>query len=355
MSGKPSPARRRRPAAAPKPMKRLVLISLALVAAAVIGWAPWTYSGPGPSAPEGEVTAVVLKRGAGVREIARSLSEAGVIRSEALFVLAARFTGAATELKAGEYEFPSRASMASILSDIREGKVVVHQVTVPEGMPSIMVVEMLAAQPDLTGPVETPPEGSILPETYQFERGETRAAVLQRMMDAQEKVLAELWPKRQPGLPISTPQQAVTLASVVEKETGVAAERPRVAAVFVNRLRLGMRLQSDPTIIYGVTRGKPLGRGIRMSELNRVTDWNTYQMAGLPKTPIANPGRASLEAVLNPPKTNELYFVADGTGGHVFATNLTDHNANVARWRDIERNAGQAAAAPARAPATVEQ
>lgn len=355
MSRSASPARKRRPAAAPKPMKRLVLIALAMLAAAVIGWAPWSYSGPGPAAREGETTTVLLKRGAGVREIAGDLAEAGVIRSEALFVLAARFTGAATELKAGEYEFRSRASLASILGDIRDGKVVVHQVTVPEGMPSVMVMELLAAQTDLTGPVETPAEGSVLPETYQFERGEPRAAVLKRMTDAQSRLLAELWAKRQPGLPISTPEQAVTLASIVEKETGVAAERPRVAAVFINRLRLGMRLQSDPTIIYGLTRGKPLGRGIRMSELNRVTDWNTYQMNGLPKTPIANPGRASLEAVLNPPKTNELYFVADGTGGHVFATNLIDHNANVARWRNIERNAGQSAAAPARPPSTVER
>jgi UPF0755 protein len=298
---------------------------------------------------------VVLKRGAGVRAIATALEDAGVIRSEGLFVLAARLTGAGRELKAGEYEFASRASLASVLSDIREGKVVVHQVTIPEGMPSILVMEALAAQPDLTGPVQTPAEGSVLPETYQFERGEARSAVLKRMTDAQAKLLAQLWAARQPGLPIRTPEEAVILASVVEKETGVAAERPRVAAVFVNRLRQGMRLQSDPTIIYGVTRGKPLGRGIRVSELNRVTDWNTYQMNGLPKTPIANPGRASLEAVLNPPKTNELYFVADGTGGHVFASNLIDHNANVARWRNIERNAGQAAAVPARPRATVER
>src|SRR5690606_18966200 len=196
-----------------------------------------------------------------------------------------------------------------------------------------------------------PPEGSVLPETYQIERGDDRAAVLKRMMDAQEALLAQLWAKRHPGLPFDTPEEAVTLASIVEKETGVAAERPRVAAVFVNRLRRGMRLESDPTIIYGLTRGRPLGRGIRASELAAATPYNTYLIDGLPPTPIANPGRASLAAVLDPPKTDELFFVADGTGGHVFAKTYEEHLRNVAKWRALEKAKAAEAAASAEAKA----
>src|SRR5690606_38506331 len=204
--------------------------------------------------------------GAGVREIASSLESAGVIGSSALFTAAAQVTGAAGELKAGEYRFASHASLRQVLDDIRNGRVVRRFVTIPEGMTSEAVVEILNANPLLEGVVSAPPEGSVLPETYQIERGDDRAAVLKRMMDAQEALLAQLWAKRQPGLPFDTPEEAVTLASIVEKETGVASERPRVAAVFVNRLRRGMRLESDPTIIYGLTRGRPLGRGIRASE-----------------------------------------------------------------------------------------
>jgi UPF0755 protein len=181
----------------------------------------------------------------------------------------------------------------------------------------------------LTGSAATPPEGAILPETYEVQRGEDRAAVLQRMMDDRDELLDKLWADRQQGLPFQTKEEAVTLASIVEKETGLAAERPRVAAVFINRLRTGMRLGSDPTIIYGISRGRPLGRGIRLSELQRPTPYNTYLIPGLPPTPIANPGRAALAAVLNPPKSDDLYFVADGTGGHVFASTLEQHNANV--------------------------
>ena len=199
-----------------------------------------------------------------------------------------------------------------------------------------MIIEILMAEPSLTGVAAVPPEGSVLPETYEIQRGEDRAAVLQRMIDARDKLLAELWAQRQEGLPISTPEEAVILASIVEKETGVAEERPRVAAVFINRLRQGMRLQSDPTIIYGMSRGRPLGRGIRLSELNAATPYNTYMIDGLPPTPIANPGKASLVAVLAPPKTDDLYFVADGTGGHVFASTLEAHQKNVERWRQIE-------------------
>ena len=297
----------------------------------------WSYAGPGPKARSGEATVVVLERGSGVGKIGQTLQTAGVISSAGLFALAARMTGAAAELKAGEYEVRSGASMAQVLADIRAGKVVRRTITIPEGWTSAMALDAVNASPLLTGTAVEPPEGSLLPDTYDFQRGESREAVLQRMRDAHDKLLAQLWAARQPGLPLSTPQEAVTLASIVEKETGVASERPRVAAIFVNRLRAGMLLQSDPTIIYGLTKGRPLGRGIRASELAADSPWNSYKVAGLPPGPIANPGRDSLAAVLNPPKTDELYFVADGTGGHAFASTYEEHAKNVERWRAVER------------------
>ena len=364
MSRKPrkSAARgRRKPSGALTPARKFRIIlgsaaaTLGVVAALVLAWALWSYQGPGPATDGGETRVVMLRKGAGLTEIASTLERSGAIRSKALFAAAAQFTGAAKSLKAGEYEFKSRASLASILSDIRDGKIVIHQVTIPEGMTSEAAVAALMARPDLSGVVAAPPEGSILPETYQYERGEDRSAVLKRMMDARDELLALLWEKRQPGLPIKTPEEAVTLASIVEKETGIASERPEVAAVFVNRLRKGMKLQSDPTIIYGLTGGEPLGRGIRKSELEKATPYNTYIIDGLPPTPICNPGRASLEAVINPPDTDYLFFVADGTGGHVFARTYPEHLLNVARWREIERRKaglppGQAASVPGAAP-----
>lgn len=303
----------------------------------------WSYAGPGPKATAGEATVVVLERGSGVNQIGQTLRTAGVISSAGLFALAARMTGAAADLKAGEYEFRSGASMSRVLADIRAGKVVRRTITIPEGWTSAMALDAVNASPFLTGTAVEPPEGSLLPDTYDIQRGDDRAAVLQRMADAHDKLLAELWLARQPGLPINSPEEAVILASIVEKETAVASERPRVAAVFVNRLRLGMLLQSDPTIIYGITRGRPLGRGIRASELAADSPWNSYKAAGLPPGPIANPGRDALAAVLNPPKTDELYFVADGTGGHAFASTYEEHLRNVERWRAIERQraAGQ--------------
>ena len=311
-----------------------VVLGLALLLALA---AVWSYAGPGPKAKAGETTSVVLERGAGVGQIAGALQDAGVISSAGLFSVAARLTGAASQLKAGEYEIRSGASMASVLADVRAGRVVRRLLTIPEGWTSGMVLDAVNREVVLTGTAEEPPEGSILPDSYEIERGQSRAAVIRRMQDAHGKLLAELWANRQAGLPVSTPQEAVTLASIVEKETGVASERPRVAAIFVNRLRKGMLLQSDPTIIYGLTKGRPLGRGIRASELAADSPWNSYKVAGLPPGPIANPGRASLEAVLNPPKTDELYFVADGTGGHAFASSYEEHERNVARWRQIER------------------
>lgn len=311
----------------------LAALGIALV------WALISYAGPGPKAPKGQATTVLLQRGSSLADIAGALDEAGVITSRVLFIVIAKVGGASRELKAGEYQFASTTSMRRVLDAVREGRVVRHQVTIPEGFTSQMAVEVLAAEPVLIGPVAAPPEGAILPETYAFHRGEPRAEVLRRMREARERLLAELWAGRQPGLPIKTPEEAVTLASIVEKETALPTERPRIAAVFVNRLRQGMRLESDPTIIYGLTQGRPLGRPILLSELKGETPYNTYVIDRLPPTPIANPGRASLEAVLNPPKTTELFFVADGTGGHVFASTFAEHQRNVAHWRRLQAQA----------------
>jgi UPF0755 protein len=267
-----------------------------------------------------------------------------VISSASVFVLAAKLNGSARRLQAGEYSFPSKTSMSTVMEMIRKGKGVRHQVTIPEGFPSEMVVDALMKSDVLTGTVSAPPEGSVMPQTYDVKRGETRAAVLERMKKAQTELVAELWPKRRSGLPFTRPEQAVILASIVEKETAKADERPRIAALFINRLQQGMRLESDPTIIYGITRGRPLGRGLRASEVDAATPYNTYVIFGLPPTPIANPGRAALEAVLTAPPSTEVFFVADGTGGHVFATSYDDHRRNVAQWRRIERQQAAAAA-----------
>lgn len=293
--------------------------------------------GPGPEARSGKATEVQLPRGAGVTGVAGTLKSAGVIRSELVFQVLARATGAARSLKAGEYAIPSRASVLEILSDLHAGRTISRSVTLPEGLTSAMIVRELQGVEWLTGEVVAPPEGTLLPETYRAERGDTRQSLLDRMRADQQALLDRLWAARRPGLPLSSPEEAVVLASIVEKETGLRDERRRVAAVFINRLRIGMRLQSDPTVIYAVSRGEPLGRGIWASELASRSPWNTYAYSGLPPTPIANPGRASLEAVLDPLETRELYFVADGTGGHVFAQTLEAHNANVGRWRAVER------------------
>ena len=316
---------------------------LALVA--VIGL--WLYQGPGPAARHGDSTTVELRQGAGLPEIASSLSRAGVVRSASVFIAAAQLSRMARRLKAGEYEFASGASMVSVLEKIRRGDIVHHAVTIPEGLTSEQAVEVLMDDDILTGAAPIPAEGSILPETYEVRRGEDRAAVLQRMMDARDNLLRALWSQRRADVPLQTPEQAVILASIVEKETGLASERPRVAAVFINRLQKGIRLGSDPTIIYGLTGGKPLGRGIRQSELTTYTPYNTYMIDGLPPGPISNPGRASLAAVLDPPHTDELYFVATGTGGHVFSSSLEAHQKNVEHLRAFERQTKGAAAAGA--------
>jgi UPF0755 protein len=314
-----------------------VLTTLFFIAVLGGGWVVWTYRGPGPAARQDGLTDVILPKGAGVGQIAADLKAAGVIGSREIFYLAAKLSGSGRHLKAGEYEFKSGASMAQVLADIANGRVVRRFVVAPEGWTSEMVAGAVRAEPVLTGAIETPPEGSLLPDGYQIQRGEDRGEVIAKMMAARDALLAQLWAARAPDVPLKTPEEAVTLASIVEKETGVPAERPRIAAVFENRLRAGIKLESDPTIIYGITKGRPLGRGITKSELEAQTPYNTYRIVGLPPTPIANPGRASLAAVLNPPKSDEMYFVADGTGGHAFASTFEQHQANVARWRAIER------------------
>jgi UPF0755 protein len=303
------------------------------------------YAGPGPEARSGASTTVVLAPGSGVQKIAADLEQAGTIRSALAFIAAAKLLPGRT-LKAGEYAIPSGASMAEVIGKLRRGEVVRHFVTLPEGLTSAQALAILTAHPELTGAAEVPPEGSLLPETYEVVRGTPREAVLARMHEAQAKLMDELWPQRRPDLPVSTPEQALILASIVEKETGLPEERPRVAAVFVNRLKAGMPLASDPTVVYGITRGEPLGHGIRQSELAAATPYNTYHFAGLPPTPISNPGKAAIAAVLAPPDTHDLYFVANGTGGHAFAATLAEHEKNVARWRQIEHGQGAQVANP---------
>ncbi len=310
--------------------------SVFLIAALVFGWA--IYFGPGPEARSGEATVVTVPSGSGVAVIAARLKSAGVIRSTDLFKASAALTGSSTKLRAGEYEVPSGASVKAVLALLTDGRVVRHFVTIPEGWSSAQAVDILMNEDVLTGTVEeVPEEGSLWPETYEVTRGETRASVIARMQRAKDEGLAELWVRRGPTSVVRTPEEALILASIVEKETAIGAERPQVAAVFSNRIRQGMRLESDPTIVYGITKGRPLGRGIRQSEIQADTGWNTYLIDGLPPTPIANPGRESIAAVLNPPRSEYLFFVADGTGGHVFARTFDEHRFNVARWREIER------------------
>lgn len=272
---------------------------------------------------------------------ASALEEAGAIKSADTFLTRAKVLGGSEPIKAGEFQIPAGASNAQILDILQGGKSVQRLITIPEGMPSILVHERLMAEKLLTGDIPVPAEGSVLPNSYSFERGESRAAVLKRMQDAMKETIAELWPKRSKDTVVNSPEEAVILAAIVEKETALARERRKVAGVYSNRVRKNMMLQADPTIIYPITKGKPLGRRIRQSEIAAVNDYNTYSMVGLPKGPIANPGRASIEAVLNPAETSALYFVADGKGGHVFADTLEQHNRNVEKWFAIRRERGE--------------
>jgi UPF0755 protein len=297
---------------------------------------------PGPLQAD---TVVAVPRNTGMSEIARILEREGVIEQPLLFQLYAVLNREQANLKAGEFLFRANVSIADAIDTLTEGRAVLHTVTIPEGLTSLQIVERLRQDETLTGEIETvPPEGSLMPDTYKFERGTTRQQVIDLMRRAQDAALAEIWARRDEDLPLATPEELVILASIVEKETGRADERPRVAGVFINRLRQGMKLQSDPTIVYGLVGGRgTLGRGILRTEIREPTPYNTYVIDGLPPTPIANPGRAAMEAVANPSRTNDLFFVADGTGGHAFSETYEQHRRNVARWRQIEaaRGAGE--------------
>jgi UPF0755 protein len=314
----------------------LALLIVALVVAALVATNMWAGSGPAT-----RPVAVVVPEGASLARAATELEKAGAIRSASRFRLLARVFGGGGSIKAGEYEVPAGASNKDVLALLEEGKTRQRIVVVPEGYPSILVHDALVRADGLTGSVPVPAEGSVLPDGYAYQRGDTRASVVARMQKAMRDYLAAAWAKRKPGIAVTTPAQAIVLASIVEKETGKPAERRTVAAVYGNRLRLGMPLQADPTVIYPITKGRPLGRRILRSELHAKNGYNTYASAGLPVGPIANPGRASIDAVLDPAQSAALYFVADGTGGHVFADTLPEHNANVRKWYAIRHARGE--------------
>lgn len=315
---------------------------VAVLAAAGAGWFVWTFRAPGPL--ESEVL-VEVPRGAGLHGIADRLAEAGVIDDPRLFAFGVWLYGRADELRAGEYAFPAGVSAEGAMALLVEGRTVSHALTVPEGLTSAEIVALLREDDRLTGEIaEVPPEGALLPETYHFRRGDARADLLERMVAAMDDAVAALWEEREEGLPLATPEEAVVLASIIEKETGVPGERPTVASVFINRLERGMPLQSDPTVIYALTQGAgPLGRPLLRSDIEQTeSPYNTYRTGGLPPGPIANPGRAAIAAALGPAETEYLYFVADGTGGHAFARTLEEHQQNVWQWRRIRDQQGQA-------------
>lgn len=318
---------------------RIVLAILLIVAGGVIGgviWAWDAYKSPGPLTSE---TAVIVPKGAGVQEIAELLRDKGVIDNPHLFVLGARYTEMARRMRAGEFAFAPRISIREAVTHLVDGEMVKRRLTIPEGLLTREIVDLVLAADGLTGTVEAPePEGAYLPETYFYSHGDSRAGLLARMTAAMDKAMAEAWAQRNPKIALKSPRQALILASIIEKETGVAAERARVSAVFHNRLRRRMRLQSDPTVAYAVTGGGvSLGRPLSRADLEADSPYNTYRVAGLPPGPIANPGRASLLAAVRPLDTREYYFVADGKGGHAFSRTLREHNRNVAKWRRLQR------------------
>ncbi|ESZ57202.1 endolytic transglycosylase MltG [Mesorhizobium sp. L103C131B0] len=309
------------------------------------------FNEPGPSVA-GDT--FLVKPSTGVQDIADQLERRGLISDARIFRIAVRVYGNDSALKAGEYEIKPRASMRDIMELLKSGKSVMYSLTIPEGLTVEQALQRIAEQDALTGdmPAAKPAEGSLATDTLRFTRGATRQQMVDKLLADQKKLVDEVWQRRAPDLPLANVDDFVTLASIVEKETGRGDERSRVAAVFLNRLAKGMRLQSDPTIIYGLFggKGKPADRPIYQSDIQKQTPYNTYLINGLPPTPIANPGRAALEAVANPSKTDDLYFVADGTGGHVFATTLAEHNENVARYRALQKKQAEAAAKGAKTP-----
>lgn len=312
-----------------------ILVLVAALAAAGLAWEGHRrFTAAGPLV---DAATVVIPRGAGLKAIAARLEEAGVVRDGLVFMIGVRLRKGS--LRAGEYEFPAGVSAEEVMRRMVEGRTVVHKLTIAEGLTVAQVLEELRRAEFLAGDIgRVPAEGMLLPETWHLSRDDPRDEILARMERSMRDLLDRLWDGRAAGLPFKSPFEALVLASIVERETGLAAERPMVAAVFLNRLRLGMRLQSDPTVIYGLSGGLGvLPRPLTKADLAADHPWNTYVIAGLPPTPIANPGRASLEAVLHPAASDALYFVADGSGGHVFARSLDDHNRNVAKWRRIER------------------
>ncbi len=333
----------------------LLLLVLGVGAAGAAGYVLFNrFTGPGPSAAE---TTILVARGSGVRQIASQLETAGIVADPMIFAVGVKLFGKNRPLRAGEYRFPAGASASDVMQAMIEGKTLVHKLTVAEGLTTTEILALVAAAEALEGEVpagtgqlgeaQQPGEGTLLPDTYYYTRGDTRAALVQRMTAAMREGVDKLWPQRAAGLPFATPEEAVALASIVERETALAEERPRVAGVFINRLRRAMPLQADPTVIYAVTKGRTaMTRPLSRADLAIASPYNTYLHAGLPPGPIANPGRASLEAVLHPRATRELYFVADGSGGHVFAETLAAHQRNVLRWRRVEAQQEAAAAKP---------
>ncbi|WP_199194674.1 endolytic transglycosylase MltG [Phyllobacterium phragmitis] len=328
----------------------LSLLVLAVIGASVLfyfGKLQFDAAGPAPAA-----STFLVKRGSGIVEIADSLERRGLISDARIFRYGVRAYGHEKDMKAGEYEIAAHASMRDIMETLRSGKSILVSLTIPEGLTVQQIFERIAANDALAGdmPETLPPEGSMFADTLRFTRGTMRQEIISKLQAEQKSLIDEIWAKRSPDLPLKDVNEFVTLASIVEKETGVASERPHVASVFVNRLRKGMRLQSDPTIIYGLFggKGKPADRPIFRSDIDKPTPYNTYIINGLPPTPVANPGRAALEAVANPLETNDLYFVADGTGGHVFSATLKEHNDNVRRWRSVEQQKKDEAAKAAK-------
>lgn len=357
-----SPSQALKPEKAPQPPKRSrrarnqvvvflnfilsLIIFIAIIGIGVFWYGKTEFEGRGPL---DQTTDFMVRDGAALNQIAAGLERQGIITNQRIFSIGAKGVLGADTLKAGEYEIKAQSSMLEIVELMQSGKSILHSFTVPEGQTVQQVFDRLKSDEMLVGdlPAQMPAEGALLPETYKFSRGTTRLEIIEQMAKAQTRVLEQVWARRAPDLPIESPEELVILASIVEKETARADERPRVAGVFINRLNQGIRLQSDPTIIYGLFggAGKPSDRPIYKSDIDKPTAYNTYVINGLPPTPIANPGREAMEAVANPSRTKDLYFVADGTGGHAFAETLNDHNNNVARWRRLEAEREKAVAA----------